>query len=651
MFLAALLLSSLNLAHASSEIPDRREFPMNPDINPCENLYEHACSKVISSFTLRPDRQRHNFSFNDSTERILKFKKEYLSNLSNLYPTSDVEKDLKSFFVACINKDARKEEEQTYSKKLITELSAINTKDAWIARQMNKLNSGNPGIFAFEISQNTDNPKKSDILPWAQYVFLPENSYAENADLMKDFQDLAEELFDQLEIKNSTDLAQKVKQYEIDLQKVKLTPADLRDAFTKKNYLSKAVLIKKYPTFFNQKVLAYIPNNVKIRMINPEVLNYLQEVVKSWSLNDLKSLEVFYELQDKMDQGYPKFYDKRFDLKKKYLGGVSKRKELYEECTRHVENYFSSEFDYIILPKMFGSFSSKNLEDMANSVRKSIIVSIKKNKWLSPSAKKEALHKMTSANMRLVAPKTLNDWHLISYQQLNPTAFLQNQEKISNAFFKRDFKYLTKLRDLKSWEGVAPLQVNAFYDPSANQFTLMQGILQYPFYDQTQTEIENLAGIGMVVGHELGHGIDDQGSKFNSQGQLKDWMTKKDLAKFHELTAPLIEQFGKAGMNGRLTLGENIGDLVGLRAALDTAKMSKELTKEELQKFFLSYARSWCEVQTDGMRQLRLKSDPHSAGFARVNELVKQFKEFEEAFSCKPTDALVLPNKDRVHIW
>jgi putative endopeptidase len=179
----------------------------------------------------------------------------------------------------------------------------------------------------------------------------------------------------------------------------------------------------------------------------------------------------------------------------------------------------------------------------------------------------------------------------------------------------------------------------------------MQGILQYPFYDQAQSTIENLAGIGMVVGHELGHGIDDQGSKYNTKGQLKDWMTKKDLAKFQELTAPLVEQFGKAGMNGRLTLGENIGDLVGLRSALDAAKMSMKISTEEYQKFFLSYARSWCEVQTDGAKQLRLKSDPHSMGEARVNELVKHFREFEEAFSCKPTDALVLPNSSRVHIW
>jgi putative endopeptidase len=651
MFYKILIALYSVLSIASSEIPERRDFLLDKKINPCENLYAHACNEVIKSFTLRPDRQGHSFAFDDSGERILKFKKEYLANLSTINPQSEVEKDLKSFFVACTNKDARKEEELLQTKKYIDELAKISSKEEWIKRQIGKLNSGNPGIFSMELSENTDNPRKSDLLPWIGYAFLPEKSYAENKDLMQDFQELAEYLFEQLELKNSESLAQKVKDYEIGLQKVKLAPADLRDAFSQKNYLTREAFIKKFPTFLNQKALSYIPKQVKLRIINIEVLEYLETVFKTWPVEDLKALELFYELQSRMDQAYPKFYQKRFDLRKKYLGGAAQRRELNEECTRKVEGYFSAEFDYIILPKMFKDFKSDELAKMANIVRKSILVSIEKNRWLSKSAKKEALNKMQSANMRLVAPKTLKDWHLISYQSLNEETYLNNQEKISNAFYKRDFKYLTTLRDLKSWEGVAPLQVNAFYDPTANQFTLLQGILQYPFYDQSQSTIENLAGIGMVVGHELGHGIDDQGSKYNTKGQLKDWMTKKDLAKFQELTAPLVEQFGKAGMNGRLTLGENIGDLVGLRAALDAAKMSMKISTEEYQKFFLSYARSWCEVQTDGAKQLRLKSDPHSMGEARVNELVKHFKEFEEAFSCKPTDALVLPNSSRVHIW
>ncbi|MGZ3809487.1 MAG: M13-type metalloendopeptidase, partial [Bacteriovorax sp.] len=220
---------------------------------------------------------------------------------------------------------------------------------------------------------------------------------------------------------------------------------------------------------------------------------------------------------------------------------------------------------------------------------------------------------------------------------------------------EREFKYFSELKDIRSWEGVEPLTVNAFYQSSYNQFTMLQGILQYPFYDQESSLVENLAGVGMVVGHELGHGIDDQGSKYDSSGKLRDWMTAKDQKKFKELTKSLVDQYSKAGMNGEFTLGENIGDLVGLTAAYDAAfsenKLAPSELKQEQKKFFLSYARSWCEVQLPGVRELRLKSDPHSLGIARVNEVVKHFAGFKEAFNCEDKDPMILPAASRVHIW
>ena len=185
---------------------------------------------------------------------------------------------------------------------------------------------------------------------------------------------------------------------------------------------------------------------------------------------------------------------------------------------------------------------------------------------------------------------------------------------------------------------------------------MLQGILQYPFYDQKNNEIENLAGVGMVVGHELGHAIDDQGSKYDADGKLRDWMTPKDLKNFKELTKSLVAQYNKAGMNGEFTLGENIGDLVGLTAAYDAAfssdnKMPEAELKIQKKNFFLNYARSWCEVQLPGTRELRLKSDPHSLGVARVNEIVKHFVAFKEVFECHDTDPMVLSAEKRVHIW
>jgi putative endopeptidase len=157
----------------------------------------------------------------------------------------------------------------------------------------------------------------------------------------------------------------------------------------------------------------------------------------------------------------------------------------------------------------------------------------------------------------------------------------------------------------------------------------------------------------------IGHGIDDKGSQFNSKGELVDWMTKEDHQFFNELTRPLIEQYQKAGMNGFLTLGENIGDLVGLHASYDATfvhtekekNLNKDKLYEEQKLFFKSFARVWCEVQLDGAKALRLKRDPHSLGIARVNELLKHFTAFKEAYQCKDADPMVLPAEKRIRIW
>jgi putative endopeptidase len=365
---------------------------------------------------------------------------------------------------------------------------------------------------------------------------------------------------------------------------------------------------------------------------------------------------MFYELREKLDQGYPDFYDKAFIFANKFLGGKNKRSELDEECTTLTMHRFGAEFDYLILPKMFPHFSSEKIAELVSKIKASILASLSKNNWLSPNAKNEAVKKISTAFMRLVSPVTFADWKFLPIVEYGKDSYLANIEKRNELSDDREFSFFRELKDIRSWEGVGPLEVNAFYQPAYNQFTMLQGILQYPFYDQKNAEIENLAGIGMVVGHELGHAIDDQGSKYDASGKLRNWMTENDLKKFKELTKSLIEQYNKAGMNGEYTLGENIGDLVGLTAAYDAAFSLNNTSSEvdlnnQKKKFFLNYARSYCEVQLPGVRDLRLKSDPHSLGVARVNEVVKHFASFKDVFSCKENDPMILSAEKRVHIW
>ncbi len=654
-------LIAANAFGASSEIPLKRVFPINPKISPCENLYEHACSKTIESFQLRADRKRHSFAFSDSAERILEFKKNYLLDLSkNSLPNAGADSELtgqvKNFYLSCMNKDARAKEEVSLVQSTIKNQNMISSKDLWVKGQVLKMHSGKSGFLGYGMEDNFDDSRKSDLMIGVGYSFLPEKSYAKNNELVKAFRTLTTEYFKAIGVDRAEERALVIEKYELEQQENRLYPVEARIAYSQRRFVTKNELIKLFPDLQLKVFLDQIPNSTYIRNINPKTIPFLNKIVKTYSLDELKTLELFYELIHKLDLGYPQVYEKNFEFSKIFLGGKIKRSVLDEECTTLTIGSFGAELDYLVLPKLFPHFSSDKVAELVGKIKSSILESLSKNTWLSSEAKKEASKKISTAFMRLVAPPKLEDWKFLPSYSYSVDTYLANNEKRNELSDEREFKYFTELKDIRSWEGVQPLVVNAFYQPSYNQFTMLQGILQYPFYDQENSEIENLAGVGMVVGHELGHAIDDQGSKYDSEGRLRDWMTAKDLLKFKELTKSLIAQYNQAGMNGEYTLGENIGDLVGLTAAYDAAfsqntTTQKTPSKEEKKKFFLNYARSWCEVQLPGTKQLRLKSDPHSLGIARVNEIVKHFAGFQEAFDCKDTDPMVLPAEKKVHIW
>lgn len=662
MFIKTAILASLlwavNSFGASSEIPLKREFPVNDKINPCVNLYEHACSKTIESFQLRADRRRHSFAFSDSSERILDMKKATLKELTAKPAESAMTAQLKNFYMACLDKPQRAVEETSYVQKKLSDLSKVATKKEWLIQQAKKIHSGTMGFIGYHTSDNFDDARKSDLMLGVGFNFLPEKSYAKNPELMKALEVVVLDFFKTIGMDHPEKRAKTVIKYETEQQENRLFPVEARFAYSQRKFTNKKDLIKKYPALELKIFLDQIPDTTLIRNLNPKTIPFLNKVAKTYSLEELKTLEIFYTLYGKLDMGYPKFYDEVFAFRNKFLGGKNKRSELDEECTTNVMGRFGPEIDYIVLPKMFPNFSSEKVAALVGKIKASIQASVVKNTWLTPAAKQEAERKISTAFMRLVAPAKYEDWKFLPTAEYSTNTYLANSEKRDTIEDDREFQFFRELKDIRSWEGVEPLEVNAFYQPSYNQFTMLQGILQYPFYDQKSSEIENLAGVGMVVGHELGHAIDDQGSKYDADGKLHEWMTEKDLKKFKELTASLIEQYSKAGMNGEFTLGENIGDLVGLTAAYDAAFGARSSSlpsdaevKSQKKKFFLNYARSWCEVQLPGMRELRLKSDPHSLGEARVNEVVKHFAGFEEAFDCKAGDPMILPAEKRVHIW
>ncbi len=649
----ALLAQQGHAAAPSSEIPARREFPINSEINPCQDFYKYTCSKVNESFALREDRSTHTFSFADSAERLLVKKKDYFKNLASIKPESPREEALKNYYTACMDAKNRVKAERKEVAEIKNILaSKVKTREDFLKLIAASYLGTNSSPISWGPIANQDDSVKSDLYLEAEYLTLPEKSYYKKNDVMADFKNLVTLFFQQIKAKDPAVLTEKVLAFEKGLAEVSPEPQQMRQIVNSRNPISRKDLLAKFANLQLEPLLKEIPETVVIRNWMPEALAYTDKFLATAPLEDLKAIYLYNSLKDYLDDSYPVYFKAAFEFQKKHFGGPNVRSERGERCTKKVSGTFTRELDSILMPRIFPHFPREKFIGLAEKIRGGIVSALKENQWLSSEAKTEAIQKMTTARLQLVSPENESEWNFLPAAKYSPTNPIENLKTVSKINRDKDLRDLREPLDPGRWY-MGPLTVNAYYDPSFNKFVMPIGILQYPFYDPDQSDVANAGAIGAVIGHELGHGVDDQGSRYDSKGKQRQWMSLKDLKNFSDRTAPLIAQFDSIGHNGKLTQGENIGDLVGLTAAYRVASDMKGFneSREMQQELFLAYGRDWCTVARPKFDEAKLKTDPHALGWARVNEQVKHQPGFAKAFQCKDSDPMVLPKEKQVRIW
>lgn len=636
----------------SSVIPERREFPIRENLNPCDNFYEHVCRGVIDSFKLREDRSHHTFSFSDSAERILEKKKDYFKNLSKIKPESKREESLKNYYLACMDEKSKASQESREKTRIQTLTKAWKNKEdtaKWL--EDSYLSAENSPLDWGPIS-NFDTPLKSDLYLTTGYMTLPEKSYYKKKDVMSDFQKVATSFFKAIGSKNPKQQAQHVLDFEAKLAEVTPEPEQFRQIINNRTFITRADLLKKFPHLKVEKLVAEIPADVVIRDWVSEAMTVADQFFANADLEAIRSVIQFHSLYGLIDDSNPKFFNEKFNFEKKHLGGPNKRPDRQERCTRSTTRTFTQEIDSILIGRLFPDFDRAKFVGLAEKIRGAILKSLESNTWLSKAAKQEAILKMKKAKLYLVSPENEKEWNFLPQADYKVGDAIENSKIAARAGIQKNLRDLREPLDPGRWE-MGPLTVNAYYDPSYNKFVMPIGILQYPFYDQKLSAEENLAAVGSVIGHELGHGVDDQGARYDSDGKQRQWMTMQDLAAFSTRTAFLIDQYNSAGNNGKLTLGENIGDLVGVTASYDSAMQEPGFAKDPERKkaFFRAYGRVWCDVERPKFTEMKLKVDSHALGVNRVNQPLKHMQAFQEAFKCENGSPMTLPNEKRVRIW
>jgi putative endopeptidase len=356
------------------------------------------------------------------------------------------------------------------------------------------------------------------------------------------------------------------------------------------------------------------------------------------------------------------FVDANFAFYGTTISGTPRNKDRWKRGVGVVEAGLGEAVGQIYVARHFPESHKARMQALVANLIEAYRRSITEVGWMGGDTKAEALRKLEGFRAKIGFP---DKWIDYSAVEIDPTDLLGNVERAHNADVDRHLDEVGKPVDHTKWL-MTPQTVNAYYHPMMNEIVFPAAILQPPFFTADADDAVNYGGIGAVIGHEIGHGFDDQGSQFDGGGTLRNWWTEEDRQAFEQLTAKLVAQFDALSpsaapghhVNGRLTLGENIGDLAGLAIAYKAYRISLDGKEPEVldgltgeQRFFASWAAGWRQVirQEEAIR--RLATDPHSPNEFRTNAIVKNLDAFHDAFDVTEQDGMWMPPAERVSIW
>lgn len=397
----------------------------------------------------------------------------------------------------------------------------------------------------------------------------------------------------------------------------------------------------------------------------PAFLQEYDKIVSRGKLSDVKTYLRAGLLRSAAPYMHHAFVEESFNFNSKYLTGVEQMRPRWKRVLATTNNLIGEAIGQLYVDETFPPEAKQKAQDMVENIKLAFADRIKQLDWMSDSTKEMALRKLKTFRVKIGYPEKWIDYSSLKVSKDPEEASYFDNVVNANIFeSKRQLSKLGKPVDREEWQ-MTPQTVNAYYNPLFNEIVFPAAILQPPFYDYRADEAVNYGGIGAVIGHEISHGFDDQGAKFDAEGNLKNWFTEKDLSSFEERGKSLAKQFDAyeplpgVFVQGQFTLGENIGDLGGITAAYEgLQRFYRENEKPGLidgytpeQRFFISWATIWRIKYRDETLRTQVLTDPHSPGMFRANGPLTNFPPFYQAFNVKEGDKMFRPDSSRVKIW
>ena len=397
-----------------------------------------------------------------------------------------------------------------------------------------------------------------------------------------------------------------------------------------------------------------------VNVATPEFFKAFDHQIETADIDALKSYLRWHTVHRYAPNLSDPFVEENFNFYAATLAGQKEQAPRWKRCTAATDRALGEAVGQDWVAKNFPPAAKDNMEKLVTALENALAEDIKTLDWMSEDTKVEARKKLDAFRRNIGYPEKWRDYSSVTIKRDDP---IGNVQQVAAFNDRRDLAKIGKPVNEKEWS-MTPPTVNAYYRPSMNDINFPAGILQPPFYDFKIDPAVNFGGIGVVIGHEMTHGFDDQGSQFDPKGNVRMWWTAEDRKKFDERTDCEVKEYGSFEVapgqtqNGKLTLGENTADNGGLRIAyralMDTLAEQNASATEKIggytpaQRFFLSFGQVWCQNQTEQSARLRAKTDPHSAGEWRANGSVQNFDEFGKAFGCKVGQPMMPLNACRV---
>ena len=474
-----------------------------------------------------------------------------------------------------------------------------------------------------------------------------------------------QQLFQLIGYKNSAakKAAQHVMSIETELAKVAMTREETRDYSKLYNVMSYDQLKKDYPDInWSQYFTALgIIEMDKVCVFQPKSLAKVNEMLKTLKPADIKEYLIFKYADAASPYLSDAFADANFDMYSRAMSGKQVKMPRWKHSLDVPNTLLGEAVGQLYVEKYFPADSKKKMQQLVDNLKRALGEHIATLSWMSPKTKVNALVKLNSFTVKIGYP---DKWFDYSALDMDPNkSYWENIMAARRFQAEYEYSQLNKPVDKERWF-MTPQTVNAYYEPSSNEICFPAGILQAPYFDPTADDACNYGAIGVVIGHEMTHGFDDQGRNFDHNGNMVDWWTAEDAAKFQELANKLGAQYSAeivaddVHANGTFTMGENIADHGGLRVAYSAFKNTEQGKGDAMidgftpdQRFFLSYANVWAANITKEEMLRRTKVDPHSLGVNRVNVAIRNLEEFFNAFNIQPEMPMWRDPADRVIIW